>query len=184
MPDISTLPPYTVVRSDRRSLAIEVRAGGEIVVRVPRRVSDGQARDFVLRNAQRLARAVERMRARPAPEKPDAGEEARLRALARAELPGRTAAWCARLGLPAAPVRITSARTRWGSCSSRGSICFSYLLMRCPEPFVDYVVLHEVAHLVHHDHSRAFYALIEGYMPDYRARRLLARPREAQDERS
>lgn len=167
------LPPYTLIRSARRSMAIEVRLGGEVLVRVPRRVSDRAARGFVADNLDRVLAAIRRMRAYAAPQQADAEEEARLRLRAKAEMPGRAAYWCAQLGLPPAPVKITSAKKRWGSCSSNGSICFSYLLMRCPEPFIDYVALHEAAHLIHHDHSPAFYALIEQHMPDYKKRKKL-----------
>lgn len=173
MKEPDRLPPYTLIRSKRRSLAIEVRPGGEVVVRVPGRVSDRAARLFVAEHLDRLLKSIERMRTLPAMEAPGEEEAERLRARAKAEMPGRVEEWCRRLGLKAGQVNITSAKKRWGSCSSKGTICFSYLLMRCPESFIDYVALHEVAHLAHHDHSRAFYALIEKHMPDYRQRQKL-----------
>ncbi len=164
------LPPYTLIRSSRRSMAIEVRPGGEVVVRVPAGVSDRTARAFVASYLDRVMESVERMKARPPAEEPDEQEIRRLCDRAVAEMPGRAAYWCERLGVKLARVTITSAKKRWGSCSSSGNICFSYLLMRCPDAFIDYVALHEAAHLVHRDHSRAFYALIEQHMPDYRER--------------
>ena len=74
------------------------------------------------------------------------------------------------MGVEYSGVKITSAKTRYGSCSAENSICFSYLLMLKPLRAVDYVVVHELAHTVHHNHSRQFYALIEKYMPDYKER--------------
>lgn len=164
------LPPYTLIRSSRRSMAIEVRPGGDVLVRVPERVSDRAARAFVAGYRDRVMESVERMKAQPRMEEPDAEDIRRLRERAATEMPKLVAYWCARLGLKPARVTITSAKKRWGSCSSKGNICFSWLLMRCPDAFIDYVALHEAAHLVHRDHSRAFYALIAQHMPDYRER--------------
>jgi len=70
-------------------------------------------------------------------------------------------------------ITITSAKTRFGSCSSRGNICFSYRLMLYPEAAREYVVVHELSHLVHMNHSKAFYSFLSRYMPDYKERRRL-----------
>ena len=77
------------------------------------------------------------------------------------------------MGLKHGRITITSAKTRFGSCSSKGNISYSYLLMTYPEAAREYVVVHELAHLVHMNHSAAFYSLVEQYMPDYKARRKL-----------
>ena len=74
------------------------------------------------------------------------------------------------MGLTPTGIRITSARTRFGSCSGKNSICFSWRLMLYPPEAIDYVVVHELAHIRHHDHSPAFYALVERYMSDWRDR--------------
>ena len=68
-------------------------------------------------------------------------------------------------------LRITSARTRWGSCSAKGALSFSWRLMMTPPHVIDYVVVHELAHTIHHDHSARFWKLVEKWMPDYRERR-------------
>lgn len=72
-------------------------------------------------------------------------------------------------------LKITSARTRFGSCSGKNSICFSWRLMDYPELAIDYVVVHELAHIVHKNHGPQFWALVERYLPDYRARRAMLR---------
>ena len=74
------------------------------------------------------------------------------------------------MGLVPAGIKITSARTRFGSCSGKNSICFSWRLMLYPPEAIDYVIVHELAHIRHHDHSPAFYALIEQYLPDWKVR--------------
>ena len=68
-----------------------------------------------------------------------------------------------------------AARRRFGSCSAEGHICFSWRLMQYPPEAIDYVVVHELAHLKHMDHSDAFYALVAQYLPDHKARRALLR---------
>jgi predicted metal-dependent hydrolase len=68
-------------------------------------------------------------------------------------------------------IRITSARTRWGSCSSKGTLSFSWRLVLTPPEVIDYVVVHELAHTIHYNHSQLFWKLVEQWMPDYKERR-------------
>jgi predicted metal-dependent hydrolase len=68
-------------------------------------------------------------------------------------------------------VTISSARTRWGSCSSKGVLSFSWRLILTPIELVDYVVVHELAHTVQHNHSKKFWNLVEEIFPDYKERR-------------
>lgn len=70
-----------------------------------------------------------------------------------------------------AGITITAARTRFGSCSGKNRLSFSLYLMAYPEAAIEYVVVHELAHIRHHDHSPAFYREVEAYLPDWRARR-------------
>ena len=74
-------------------------------------------------------------------------------------------------------VTVTSARTRFGSCSAKGNISYSYRLMLYPEPAIDYVVVHELAHTLEMNHSPRFWAVVEKYMPDYKERKKLLKPR-------
>jgi predicted metal-dependent hydrolase len=65
-------------------------------------------------------------------------------------------------------VKITSARTRWGSCTSHRNLCFTWRLVMAPLPVIDYVVIHELAHLRQKNHSRTFWELVGSLMPDYK----------------
>ena len=67
-------------------------------------------------------------------------------------------------------VRINGAKTRWGSCSGKNSLNFSWRLMLAPEPCVDYVVVHELCHILHHDHSPEFWQEVERVVPDRKLR--------------
>ncbi|MBQ8397482.1 MAG: M48 family metallopeptidase [Clostridia bacterium] len=161
--------PYTVIRSSRRTLALEVRADGTLVVRAPRRMPEREIARFVEAKTAWIAsaRARQARRAEAQAAQPDTDPDT-LRARAEAELPPRLAAWAARMGLEPASLRITSAEKRLGSCSADGHICLSYNLLRWPDAVVEYVIVHELAHMRHHDHSAAFYAEIERWLPDYR----------------
>lgn len=68
-------------------------------------------------------------------------------------------------------VRITSARTRWGSCSSKNNLNFTYRLSMAPLEVIDYVVLHELVHLKHHNHSQSFWNAVAAIKPDYQNQR-------------
>ena len=108
----------------------------------------------------------------PRPE-PTAKEIEALRTAAKAYLPARVEHYAAIMGLTPASVKITSAKRRFGSCSGRNGICFSLYLMQYPPEAIDYVVVHELAHIRHKNHSAAFHALVAKYLPDHKARRAM-----------
>ena len=162
--------------SSRRTLGLEVTREGRVIVRAPLRASAATIERFVRNHADWIARAQERQRARlEAHPEPDEARQAELIRRAREELPPKVAHYARKMGLKPAGVRITSARTRFGSCSAQNRLCFSWRLMDYPDAAVDYVVVHELAHIVHKNHGPRFWALVEQYMPDYRARRAMLR---------
>ncbi|MDO8512596.1 MAG: SprT family zinc-dependent metalloprotease [bacterium] len=68
-------------------------------------------------------------------------------------------------------LRFSGARTRWGSCTNRGHLSFSWRLIMAPEEVVAYVVVHELAHLEHHNHSKRFWKFVEKMEPSFRKQR-------------
>lgn len=76
-----------------------------------------------------------------------------------------------KFGYTYSKMRITSARTRWGSCSSKGTISFTWRLVMAPMEVVDYVVVHELVHLGIHNHSQDFWRKVESFMPDYKTKK-------------
>lgn len=70
-------------------------------------------------------------------------------------------------------IKINGAKTRWGSCNGTNGLNFSFYLMTAPESAVDYVVIHELAHTVHHNHSKEFWAFVERFCPDYKLQKKL-----------
>jgi predicted metal-dependent hydrolase len=98
-------------------------------------------------------------------------EEAVCRKEAKAILQQKCLQFSGIMGLRPGNIRINSAKTRWGSCSRKGDVNFTYRLMFVPEELIDYVVVHELAHLKEMNHSARFWSVVEGIMPDYKARR-------------
>lgn len=167
---------YELVRSRRKTLSVQVTRECRVIVRAPLRFAKREIDRFVSEHADWIARALAHQRtlaeAHPEP------DEAQARALAERavrEIPPKVRHYSAIMGLRPTGIRITSARTRFGSCSGKNSLCFSWRLMEYPEEAVDYVVVHELAHIVHKNHGPDFWALVGQYMPDYKRRRALLR---------
>jgi predicted metal-dependent hydrolase len=98
--------------------------------------------------------------------------EKALREKARIVFAERLALYAPRLGVGQPPLRLSSARTRWGSCSHNGGIALNWRLVLMPLAIVDYVVCHELAHLKEMNHSPRFWSVVEQLCPDWKARRL------------
>ena len=169
---------YELIRSSRRTLGLEITADLRVVVRAPYRCSRREIERFVASHAGWIERHLETQRERSeraAARQVTPEEEARLRALAAEVIPQRVAHYSRVMGLIPTGVRITGAQKRFGSCSGKNSLCFSWRLMQYPPEAIDYVVVHELAHIRHHNHSAAFHALVAQILPDHRERRALLR---------
>ncbi len=170
--------PYELIRSSRRTLGLEITPDLRVVVRAPLHCPMQEIEHFVDSHTAWLDRhmAAARQRQQAAAAREVTPEQAQaLRRLAAEVIPQRVAVYSAVMGLTPAGVRITDAKKRFGSCSGQNRLCFSWRLMQYPPEAVDYVVVHELAHIRHHNHSPAFYALVARYMPDYRERQALLR---------
>ena len=165
---------YEMIFSARKSVAIEVRRDGSVVVRAPFGLKKSEAERLLAERAEWVDKAIKKQleRASSVKEYSDADIE-RLRMTAKEVLPEKVKYYSAVMGVAPAAVHITSAKTRYGSCSGKNSINFSLYLMDKDERAVDYVVVHELAHIRYHDHSRSFYRFIESVMPDYKEREAL-----------
>ena len=97
--------------------------------------------------------------------------EKALRSRAQQHFAERVAHFSAQLGVKQPPIALSSARTRWGSCNPKTGIRLNWRLVHFPRHVVDYVVVHELAHLREMNHSRRFWAVVERACPDYRAAR-------------
>ena len=162
-------------------MSVEVDTNGSVLVRAPRFAPRWQIEAFVKERAEWINRARERQ-AKRLKNLPDIREEDKPYYVkqAKAVLPGKIRRYAASMGVEPMGLTVTSARTRFGSCSGKNRLSFSWRLMAYPEAAIDYVVVHELAHIRYKDHSRAFYAFIESVLPDYRERiRILQGRQEA-----
>lgn len=160
---------YRLIRSGRRTLALELAEDGGLIVRAPFAAPLSDIEDFVDAHAS----WVEKHRARRALRTlaPLSEEEKRaLCARALLDLPARTARFAKQMGVSYSGVKITSAKKRLGSCNAQRGISYSYRVMQYPEEVIDYVVVHELAHCKEMNHSPRFYAIIARYLPDYKER--------------
>jgi len=90
----------------------------------------------------------------------------------KAHIANRVAAYAAQMNVTPAVIKIKNAMKRWGSCSSKKSLNFSWRLIMADDSIIDYVVVHELAHLLEMNHSARFWAVVDGVLPDYPARKL------------
>lgn len=160
----------TLVRSGRRTMALEISRDARILVRVPFFTTEETAAQFV---RQHRAWLVRHLANRCPTDTVSPNEIAELKRRAAAYIPVRVAHFSRLMGLVPTAVRINAARTRFGSCGTKNALNFSCLLMQYPPEAIDYVVVHELAHLRYRHHRATFYALIERYLPDYRERKQL-----------
>ena len=163
---------YEIIRSARRTVALGVSRTGAVIVRAPLHMKEQDIAEFVQKHESWLEKAVEKQReyGQNHPQ-PSEELEAELKKLARERLPEKVNYYANIMGVYPTKLTITSATTRFGSCSSKNSICFSWRLMAYPEEAIDYVVVHELAHIRHHNHGSEFYQFIASVMPDHEARR-------------
>ena len=162
---------YELIRSNRRTISVEVDSSGSVLVRSPRLMPKWRIEAFVRERQDWIERAKNRQ-AKRQEKLPDIREEDKPLYVkqAKAILPAKIDYYAKRMGVRPTGLTVTSARTRFGSCSGKDRLSFSWRLMAYPEAAIDYVVVHELAHIRYKDHSRAFYAFVEGVLPDYRDR--------------
>ena len=150
------LGEVTLSRTRRaRRISISVRGTGAVRVSFPYGVSVRRAMQFLDLKADWVEQARVRMAARMPAEPPLPPAEAK------AHLPARIERLSQLTGLKYAKLTIRASRTKWGSCSGRNTISLSLFLMTLPEHLRDYVIVHELCHTVHHNHSPRFHALVD-----------------------
>lgn len=166
----------SVIRSARKSLGLEVRDANTVLVRIPTRVSDRELKAFVenhrswiLEKTAVMAEREENRKSTPAP-LPELLSKTDWMKI-QLKIGKRVRHYCETMGVTVGYVTVKSQKTRWGSCSAKGNVNFNYQLAFLPDKLLDYVVIHELAHRRHMNHSRAFWAEVEKYCPDYLERR-------------
>lgn len=162
---------YILIYSDRKTISASVK-GGKLTVRAPRTAPREVIEKFLQKHREWIVEHLISEQERKAKNEaltPD--EVVSLKREAKEYLKSKTEYFSNIMGLKYSRITITSAEGRFGSCSTKGNICYSYRLMLYPEAAREYVVVHELAHLVEMNHSKRFYAIVEKFLPDYKERR-------------
>ena len=161
--------PYRVQRTRGQRLLVRVQRPGVAVVYAPPHVTQAQILGMLSEHAGEIRGLLSQFRANL----PDEDTSRLLRRKAQEVFPAKLAFYAQIMGVWPTGLRIGSGQRRHGSCDSHGKITLSWRILAYPEEYVDYVVVHELAHLKHMDHSPAFWKTVEEILPDYRKRRRL-----------
>ena len=162
---------YTVIRSNRRTIGLEVKPDGQVIVRVPIRLPDSEICKFVHKHEEWIQKhqeiARQRLEERPPVEKLTMQEIQELADQAVKVIPQRVAYYAPKIGVDYGRITIRNQKTKWGSCSANGNLNFNCLLMLTPSEVLDSVVVHELCHRKEMNHSDRFYAEVLRVFPDY-----------------
>jgi len=162
--------PYQIIKSDRKTIAIQIKPDGQVVVRCPKRMRIEEAGRFAESKADWIAKHL----AKRSPQnvaKYTPKEIEQLREQARKRVTERVRYYAPIIGVTYGQITIRTQHTRWGSCSSKGNLNFNCLLALVPPEVLDYVVVHELCHRKELNHSDRFWKEVERILPDYKARK-------------
>lgn len=173
--DLDDKTHIEVIRSKRKTLAIEIRPDMRVVVRAPEKIPQNEIMKFVEEKqnwikkhlVQMYFKAEEIKKQKKEPSLTNADIE-KLCQKALSVIPDKVKYYAEIMGVTYGRITIRNQKTRWGSCSSKGNLNFNCLLMLMPDKVLDYVVVHELCHLKQMNHSKKFWKEVERYMPDYK----------------
>lgn len=166
-------PEYTLIRSNRKTFAIQITQSGEVVVRAPGRCSQSVIDAFLVQKKewmQQKIREVLQNRERTEKSVRVMTEQERKQYLIMAKriFSERVQYYAKIMEVSYCRVTLRDQKTRWGSCSSKSNLSFNWRLIFAPQEVLDYVVVHELAHLKELNHSARFYQVVVQVMPDYK----------------
>lgn len=166
----------TVIRSNRKTIAIQVNPDMTVIVRAPKRATEKDIERILLEKDKWIKKHIEQFKISKAENgargiKPLTSDEIRKLADEALEyIPERVEHFAKIVGVDYGRITIRNQKTRWGSCSSKGNLNFNCLLMLTPPEVIDYVVVHELCHRKEMNHSKAFWSEVEKVIPDYKKR--------------
>ncbi len=160
---------YELIRSNRKTIAIQIKGDGRLIVRAPLRLSNAEVERFVSSKADWIQKHIDIASSRQSAHSEPLTQEQlqRLADAALQDIPQRVRKYAAIIGVTVGRITIRHQKTRWGSCSAKGNLSFNCLLMLCPEDVRDYVVVHELCHRKEMNHSVHFWREVENVLPRY-----------------
>ena len=163
---------YQWIRSKRKSMTIQIKAHGQVIVRTPYRVSKRTVEQFLYAHQTWILEKQHQVIAAEAQQVHITGEERKQGIeLAKMLIPERVAYFAKQMDVTYGRITIREQKTRWGSCSSKGNLNFNWKLVLFEPELLDYVVVHELAHRIEMNHSANFWIIVESVLPDYKERR-------------
>ena len=161
---------FKLIRSKRKTIELSIDKDFSPLVKVPLKMSIADIEKIVAKHEKWIEKQITKKREHAEKFCLSENEISVLKEKALPYLTERTEYFANIMGVKPTGIKITSAKKRFGSCSGKNSICYSWRLMQYPPEAIDYVVVHELAHIVHKNHGKEFYSLIEKILPDYKKR--------------
>lgn len=164
----------TVIRSNRKTVAIQVNSNLSVTVRAPRSASEKDIEEILKKKEAWISKHIEKIKKTKERLEAESTEKlTREKVIALAEealkvIPERVEYFAKVIGVTYGKITIRNQKTRWGSCSSKGNLNFNCLLMLVPSEVLDYVVVHELCHRKQMNHSKAFWLEVEKVLPNYK----------------
>lgn len=164
----------TVIKSRRKTIAIQVNSDLSVTVRAPYGVTEKYIEEFLNKNEAWINKQMNVIKAKKKSVESGNVENVtldKIKALADQALeiiPTRVEYFAKIIGVTYGNITIRNQKTRWGSCSSKGNLNFNCLLMLAPPEVLDYVVVHELCHRKQMNHSKAFWTEVQKAFPDYK----------------
>jgi predicted metal-dependent hydrolase len=160
-----------LIRSERRTVSIEIKRDGEVLVRAPKHMTGKEIQNFIQSKSEWLNQHLKKVETeKNAFQEMGMFSEVEIRKmiqLAKKILPVKVAYYARVLNVDYGAISIRRQKTRWGSCSREGNLNFNCLLMMTPEAVMDYVVVHELCHRLEMNHSARFWAHVANVLPNY-----------------
>lgn len=164
-----------IILSNRKTISVEVKRDLRVIVRAPMRMKNADIQKFIDEKAAWIEKHLELMKARNSVKtQVETFTEEEIKALGERALkaiPLKVEDLAQMLGVSYGRITIRNQVSRWGSCSAKGNLIFNCLLMLCPDKVVEYVIIHELCHRKHMNHSKDFWAMVEKYCPEYKVQR-------------
>lgn len=158
---------YTLIRSARKTLSLQITPDGVLIVRAPKRMPKREIDAFLESKRSWVEKHLAKVAAQPAAAPFSPEQIQQLSREAARIIPPRVAHFAPQIGVSYGRITIRSQHTRWGSCSAKGNLNFNCLLVLTPPEVLDYVVIHELCHRKELNHSARFWAEVEKHCPDY-----------------